>query len=501
VSAAAPQPAPDRPRWVPRRWLRRPAPTIRLRLTALYGTVFLITGAVLLTIGYVFVRENLVTRPRLRRELARLGFHLHHGYPFDFPPGSPDAALVHTAEAQILTQALHRLLIEYGVGLFMMTAVSVVTGWVLAGRALAPLRRITATAQRVSGENLGERIALRGPADELKELADTFDGMLERLDSAFASQRHFVANASHELRTPLAIMRTELDVALADPDAGVQELREMGETVRDAVDRCEALISSLLLLARSEGAPGHSEPVDLASLAGDCITDLWARAQERRIEIRDSLRSAWCHGDPGLLERLIANLLDNAIQHNEHGGFIEVDTRTLQGRVLLTVENGGRPIDPSRVRELAEPFRRLDRSVRGFGLGLSIVRSIARASGGELSLQARAGGGLRATVTLPALAQAPAHKQPGAPSAAAAPAGALPDGMPPGAVPGDGFAGAVPGGGSAGAVPRDGSAGAVPDDGSAGAVPDGGSAGAVPDGLPAGSVAARLPAPRSLTES
>ncbi|MGH2872204.1 MAG: sensor histidine kinase [Solirubrobacteraceae bacterium] len=388
-------------------WLRRPAPTVRLRLTALYGTVFLFTGAALLTFGYLFVRDNLVARPRLRDEaLARLGIHPYYRYPFDFPIGSRYAGLVHATETQILSGALHRLLVEYAIGLFAMTAISVVTGWLLAGRALAPLRRITATARRVSGENLGERIALRGPADELRELADTFDGMLERLDGAFASQRHFVANASHELRTPLAIMRTEIDVALADPDAGVQDLRETGEAVREMVDRCERLIASLLLLARSEVAARHAEPVDVASLVADCITDLWARAQESRIEVRDSLAPAWCSGDPGLLERLIANLIDNAIHHNEPGGFLDVQTRTVAGRVELVVVNGGRMIDPVCVRELAEPFRRLDRSVRGFGLGLSIVRTIAIAHGGELVLDARPSGGLRVRVTLPGLARA-----------------------------------------------------------------------------------------------
>ena len=157
---------------------------------------------------------------------------------------------------------------EYVLALGVMTMVSVAAGWLLAGRALRPLRDITATARRVSGENLGERIDLVGPADELKELADTFDGMLARLDAAFGSQRHFVANASHELRTPLAIMRTEVDVALADPGASARELRAMGEAVRETIDRCERLIESLLVLARSEAATGREDTVDLAALAG-----------------------------------------------------------------------------------------------------------------------------------------------------------------------------------------------------------------------------------------
>ena len=187
---------------------------------------------------------------------------------------------------QLISEALHTLLLQYVIALVLMTLLSSVIGWLLAGRALAPLRNITATARRVSGENLGERIALQGPADELKELADTFDGMLTRLDNAFAGQRHFVASASHELRTPLAIMRTEVDVSLADPDASVSDLRSMGEAVRDMVDRCERLIASLLLMARSEAAVTRDEPVDLAVLAGDCITDLRARRARGRCDDR-----------------------------------------------------------------------------------------------------------------------------------------------------------------------------------------------------------------------
>ena len=378
-------------------------------MTALYGTVFLITGAALLTVGYFFVRTNLRTHHSLRAELIRLGIRPVRGE-FGFPPGSPTGKLIHTVQNQILGGALHRLLIEYAVALVVMTALSVVIGWLLAGRALAPLREITATARRVSSENLGERIDLPGPADELRELADTFDGMLARLDSAFASQRHFVANASHELRTPLAIMRTEVEVALADPAASADELREMGEAVRDTVDRCERLIASLLLLARSEAATGHEEPVDIAALAGDCITDLWARAEEAHVEIRDDLEPAWTSGHPGLLERLIANLLDNGIHHNVPGGYLQVQTRTDGDEVELVVANGGEPIDPKRVEELTQPFRRLDRSVRGFGLGLSIVRSIAQAHHGTTVLFAPASGGLEVRVTLPRLTEARAAR-------------------------------------------------------------------------------------------
>jgi signal transduction histidine kinase len=400
--------------------LSAPAPTIRFRLTALYATVFLITGAGLLTVGYLLVRSNLRQRD-LRSELARRG--LRPDSAARRVQASPYMKQLHAYEHQLLNQALHRLLLQFVVALVVMTLISAVIGWLLAGRALAPLRKIIATAQRVSGENLGERIALRGPADELRHLADTFDGMLGRLDGTFASQRHFVANASHELRTPLAIMRTEVDVALADPDASVVELREMGEAIRDTVDRCERLIASLLLLARSEAATGHEELVDVATLAADCITDLWVRAQEANVQIRDDLEPAWTTGDPGLLERLIANLVDNGIRHNEPGGYLEVRTRSAGDEVELTVANGGAEIDPERVGELAEPFRRLDRSVGGFGLGLSIVRSIATAHQGKARLVAPATGGLEVHVTIPSR-RAPKSARPGYPDAVRAPAGA-----------------------------------------------------------------------------
>ena len=196
----------------------------------------------------------------------------------------------------------------------------------MAGRALSPLRKITATARRVSGENLGERIALQGPEDELKELADTFDGMLMRLDSAFASQKHFVANASHELRTPLAIMRTEIDVTLADPDASVRELRAMGEAVRETIDRSESLIAALLFLARSEGVRAHEEPVDLAELAAGCITDLHRSAEAAGITITTNSsrrsRAAMRRCSSGCSR----NLVENGIRHNQPGGELSIAT-------------------------------------------------------------------------------------------------------------------------------------------------------------------------------
>jgi signal transduction histidine kinase len=392
--------------------MRGPAPTIRLRLTVLYGLMFLVTGAILLTIGYALVRHNLDSRPNARMVLQRLGIPASNlppflGKPLVLPPGSAAASVAEAVRAQIRSDALHKLMVEYIFALGAMTMVSVAAGWLLAGRALRPLRDITATARRVSGENLGERIDLVGPADELKELADTFDGMLERLDGAFASQRHFVANASHELRTPLAIMRTEIDVALADADGDVDDLRAMGEAVRDTVDRCERLIESLLVLARSEAATGREEAVDLAALAADCITDLRARADDASVEVSADLQNAWTRGEPALLERAIANLIDNGIRHNEPHGFLSVAT-SLDGPVVrLSVRNGGPVIEPEDARKLTEPFRRLDRTFGGFGLGLSIVRTVVEAHGGTLEVVAPEAGGLEVNVALPAHTPAP----------------------------------------------------------------------------------------------
>jgi signal transduction histidine kinase len=388
-----------------------PSPTIRLRMTALYGFVFLITGGVLLTLGYLLVRHNLDGRTNflaVRRALTKgpvpAPGTVLFGHDLKFFPGSPEVRVATAVKQQLQSSALHRLLVEYLAALGGMTIISVVAGWLLAGRALRPLRRIISTARRVSGEHLDERIALQGPADELKELADTFDRMLGRLEGAFASQRHFVANASHELRTPLAIMRTEVDVALADPDAGVDELRRMGEALRETTDRCERLIEGLLALARSEAGSRHEEAVDLGALAGDCVTDLRARAGEADVELRDDLEPAWTLGEPALLERMIGNLVDNAVRHNRPGGFLSVRTRTEGDRVRVEVTNSGEPIAAEEAQRLTEPFHRLDRAREGFGLGLSIVASVVRAHGGHLDLHARAEGGLEVTAELPSAA-------------------------------------------------------------------------------------------------
>jgi signal transduction histidine kinase len=393
--------APGRRRFA---WPGLPAPTIRLRLTATYAAVFLITGAVLLTIGYALVRHNLAARGDFREIARRLGLPPPLGLPFAprllLSAGSPEARLALAVRQQLQDAALHRLLVAYIAALAAMTAVAALAGWLIAGRALRPLRAIIATAQKVSVQNLGERIALTGPADELKELADTFDRMLARLDHAFASQRHFVAGASHELRTPLTIMRTEIDVSLGDPAADVAELRRMGEAVRETVDRCERLIESLLVLARSEAAAGAHESLDLARLAAECVTDVGPEARRAGVRLEPSLDEAPVRGDPRLLERMIANLLENGIRHNQRGGRLRITTATDGGRAVLRVTGGSGEISPELAARLSEPFLRLNRTVEGFGLGLSIVRTVVEAHEGTVTVTPLAGGGLDVRVAL-----------------------------------------------------------------------------------------------------
>ncbi len=358
----------------------RRARTIRLRLTLIYSGVFLVSTAALLTIGYLLVRQHLAHHRSFRAEVDGLEPNLYRQL-FGKPPLPPNANIraFQAGYHQAVDATLHRLLLEYIGALVAMTGISVALGWWMAGRALSPLRRITATARRVSGENLGERIALQGPEDELKELADTFDGMLMRLDSAFASQKHFVANASHELRTPLAVMRTEIDVTLADTAASVGDLRGMGEAVREMIDRTESLIAALLFLARSEGARAHEEPVDLAELAGGCVTDLHRSAEAAGITITTKLEPAVARGDAALLERMLANLVENAIRHNHAGGELSIETATSHGHgggacpQRRRRHRSGRSSVADGAVPAAEPQRRrvrsgaLDRQIRGAG--------------------------------------------------------------------------------------------------------------------------------------
>jgi signal transduction histidine kinase len=392
---------------------------VRLQLTLLYGGLFLLAGAALLAVNYALVRSRFT-----------LPFHVEVSPPGAQPPAGPgpgqgaglllvarvgegdviatagSPAALEAVRGRLQAAAMSQLLTQSGIALGLMALVSVGLGWLVAGRVLQPLQAITATARRLEGSTLHERINLQGPQDELKELADTFDQMLARLDTAFETQRRFVANASHELRTPLAIARTEVDVALADPDASPAELRAMAERVREASQRSERLIEGLLTLARSERQRRAGEPVDLSLAAADALSVARQEAERLGLRVSSVLGGAPVTGDRALLERLVANLVENGVRHNVAGGWLEVDTGLAGGRAVARVANGGRPIPPEQVAGLFEPFRRLggDRtgSDRGAGLGLSIVRSVAAAHGGTASASALPGGGLEVTVEVPA---------------------------------------------------------------------------------------------------
>ena len=361
-------------------------PTIRLKMTALYAGVFFVACALLLSVSYVLVRNNVTGSVDLRG-LSPADYALHQA-----------------VQREVADDALANLRTQYAIALAALTGLSVLLGWAVAGRVLRPLQRITATAKRVSQDNLDERIALVGPRDELKELADTFDGMLERLSRAFASQRRFVANASHELRTPLSVIRTEVDVTLADPGATNAELRGMAETVREATIATERLIQALLTLARSEGGIVRRDEADLSDGARAALAQIAPEADALDLAVRSDLAAAPVLGDRPLLERLVANLVENAVRHNRTGGAVEVRTATEAGRSVVEVHNDGPLIAADAVPSLLEPFQRLDRGARGdgAGLGLSIVRSVAEAHGGSVQLRARPNGGLVVRVSLPA---------------------------------------------------------------------------------------------------
>jgi signal transduction histidine kinase len=280
-------------------------------------------------------------------------------------------------------------------------------GWIVAGRVLRPVHAITAAARRASEENLSERIALTGPDDELKELADTFDAMLGRLDAAFASQRRFVANASHELRTPLTVMRTAIDVTLAKPGRTPAQLEAMAVEVRHAVDRAEALIEALLTLARSDRGAGPRERLDVAVLAEDALDAAAPVIRAHPVTVQAALQPAAALGDPVLVERLVTNLIDNAIRHNVLDGWVQVATGTRDGLAFIDVANGGPLIPAELVPSLFEPFRRLSErsgSPDGTGLGLSIVRSVAIAHSGQATARHLPAGGLEVSVWLPGYA-------------------------------------------------------------------------------------------------
>jgi signal transduction histidine kinase len=381
--------------------------TIRARLTVLYGGLLFVAGVVLLAVTYVLVGQRMPSAVRILATQTR-------GSGGDPPVALPDGNQLYLSELpeKLRDAALRDMLATGTVALLLVTAVAVAFGWLLAGRALQPLHQITETAHRIASapaadRGLHERIALAGPRDEIKELADTFDTMLERLDRSFDGQRRFVANASHELRTPLTLSRAVLEYA-AHRDALPPEARQLTELLLDINLRHERLINGLLLLARTDNEMIDATPVDLADVVAHTVAHLSVEAEKAGVAVGGEPLPAPTLGDPVLLERLVQNLVENGIRHNTGaGGWVRVACRTLpaDGRVELTVSNSGPVIPRYEIPGLFEPFRRyaaerVDRD-RGAGLGLSIVRSVARAHGGDVSAEPREEGGLLVRVHLP----------------------------------------------------------------------------------------------------
>jgi signal transduction histidine kinase len=385
---------------------RRRGPGLRVRLTLLATGLVAAVSAVLLWLGWMLVGEVAASLPTLPPETPVLVDGV------SVPAGEIATALGHSARIEVL---------QIGAIAFALVVIAAaMVSWVLAGHVLRPVHEVTATARRLSAESLDERIDLEGPRDEVAELADTFDAMLDRLQAAFDAQRRFVANASHELRTPLAVLRTEIDVTLADPDADVAELRRMAGVLRDATRRAEGLVDGLLLLARTEAADQHpaagDEDLDLDLAARRALDAVRAEVEARRLRVSitradgEAGPAPVVGGDAALLERVVGNLVENGVRHNVEGGWLAVTTRPVpdsrSSEVELVVASSGPELDPARVPDLFEPFRRgADRVGTGSGLGLSIVRAVVRSHGGSVSAEPVPGGGLSVRVLLPAVPQ------------------------------------------------------------------------------------------------
>ena len=379
----------------------------RARLTLLYTTLFAVGGTILVSITYLLVAHTLHSTtspnvpPSIQQETARCVTAVQgKGDPSALQKcGALYANGVRAGAAAQRDTTLTHLLTSSLLGLAGITLLSVVGGWLVAGRILRPVHRLTAAARTASEQNLSQRIALQGPRDELRELADTFDAMLGRLDRAFSSQRQFIANASHELRTPLTVMRTAIDVVLAKPNPTRAELLSMSVEVRQAVDHAQRLIEALLLLARNEKQRALVDSLDLATIVEDVLE---GRATDG-IATTTALDEAPVSGDALLLERLVGNLLDNAERYNVASGTVSVSTTTNNGESRLRVVNTGPVVPPDQVDRLFLPFTRLDDRTRhdGFGLGLALVSSISAVHNGTVQATAISTGGLDITVRLP----------------------------------------------------------------------------------------------------
>jgi signal transduction histidine kinase len=398
------------------RWLRLPGRTIRVRLTLVYGALFLLSGAALLTITYFLIAHQFTgkffvatgTSGAVNTIVAKgeapvgdpAGL-LVGGSLAGLPPGLSRSAVVAAGNAQS-NAALHTLLVDSGIALALMALLSIWLGWLVAGRALQPLRTMANTAREISASNLHRRLALAGPDDELKQLGNTFDDLLARLEASFEAQRQFVANASHELRTPLTLERALIEVALADPDADVESLRRTCEQVLAAGEQQERLIDALLTLSRGQRGIDRHEPIDLAAVAAASLHTVDGDG----LRFATALAPARTTGDARLVERLVFNLVANAVHYNVPEGRVEITTETDAGHARIVVQNTGPIVPAAKIEQLFQPFERLEgartNGATGFGLGLSIVRAIATAHDAAVTVRPRISGGLFVEVSFPA---------------------------------------------------------------------------------------------------
>jgi signal transduction histidine kinase len=383
------------------RRMRHARITVRGRLALLYGSVFLASGTALLAITYVLVDDAI-------RRFAGIPLPARRPLPLE-SQSAARGRIVSPAEGRLLmaqrTVDLHSLLLGSGIALGVMTVASVLLGWLVAGRILRPLRTITNTARHISQDSLGQRLALQGPRDELTDLGDVIDGLLERLQAAFEAQRHFVANAAHELRAPLTLERATLQVTLADPGLTLDTLRAACEEVIDNGRQQEQLLEALLTLARSERGLDRNQPLDLAAIAADIASSRTQTAAATGLHLGLALGPAPVVGDPQLIERLVANLLDNALHYNHAGGSVHLATENQAGGGRLTVTNTGPVVPEDQIARLLEPFQRIAPSRTGqhdgLGLGLSIVQAITKAHRARLLVNAGEGGGLLVEIRFP----------------------------------------------------------------------------------------------------
>jgi signal transduction histidine kinase len=375
-------------------------------MTVLYCCLFFPLGIVLVAVTYTVVM--LQRAAAVSRVLATRCTHVRSiaGGPAPHPACTSHQVGPPTVTIAQLTLGSREFLVGSCIILVALMAATVLLGWLAAGRVLRPLRVMTTTTREISERNLHERLALAGPDDELKDLGDTIDGLLARLEMAFASQRRFIANASHELRTPLMLSQTLLQVALANPGITLDSLRATCQEVVDAGKDQAQLIDALLTLARSHRGLDHREPVDLRAVVTDALNAHEPSAAAKRLQVHAALDDASVPGDARLIHRMAWNLVDNAIRYNITGGRVEITLTAAATAATLTVTNTGSPVPPGQVSRLLEPFQRAaqDRSTSatGLGLGLSIVADIAEAHGASLAVSPRPDGGLTFAVGFPA---------------------------------------------------------------------------------------------------